>query len=70
MTDYFEQRVLRTNDEYRRALRRSAALRDQGRRPEDDAELAAIEGAIAEYVAKPGVPARRRGRPKDSGNGA
>ena len=61
--------VLKDADEYRRAVRRAAELREAGARAETNEELSAIEGAIARYVAKPGEPAGRRGRPKDSGEG-
>lgn len=61
--------VLKNADEYQRAMRRAAELREAGARAETNAELAAIEGAIARYAAKPGEPAGRPGRPKDSGEG-
>lgn len=60
-------RVLKNKDDYQRAVRRAAELRAAGAQAETNEELAAIEGAMARYVAKPGEPARRRGRPEDSG---
>lgn len=60
--------VVNTQQEYERAVRRVAELRKAGATAESDPELAALEGAIARYVAKPGEPARRKGRPKDSGD--
>lgn len=35
---------------------------------ETNAELAEIEGAIARYVAKPGRPDWRKGRPSEDGS--
>jgi hypothetical protein len=60
--------VLKTRDDYRNALDRANALRSQGAAAETNAELAAIEGAIARYVARPGKPASRKGRPAESGS--
>jgi hypothetical protein len=57
--------VLKTVSDYRAALRRVAVLRDEGERAETSTELADLEGAIARYVAKPGRPATRKGRPKE-----
>lgn len=59
--------VLRTRDDYDRAVQRVTELRADGAAAEDHQELAALEGAIARYVAKPGHPASRRGRHKDTG---
>jgi hypothetical protein len=56
--------ILRTRADYRRALARVNELRDQGAIAETNQELANLEGAIARYVAKPGRPAFRKGRPK------
>jgi hypothetical protein len=61
--------VVNTREEYQQAVRRAAELRESGASAETDEELAALEGAIARYVAKPGEPARRSGRPRESGNG-
>jgi hypothetical protein len=60
--------VIDTRSDYRRAMRRANALRNEGRLAETDAELAEIEGAIARYVARPGRPARRKGRPGEGGS--
>lgn len=60
--------VLRTRDDYDRAVQRVAELREAGKAAENHDELAALEGAIARYVATPGHPASRRGRPKDTGH--
>lgn len=60
--------VLNTVSDYQAALRRVAALRDEGERAETNPELADLEGAIARYVAKPGRPATRKGRPADGGS--
>lgn len=60
--------VLQTHEDYRNALDRANALQNEGATAETNAELAAIEGAIARYVAKPGKPARRKGRPSEGGS--
>jgi hypothetical protein len=57
----------KTRAEYRAALERAAALRSAGATAEDSDELAAIEGAIAQYVGVPGQPEVRKGRPDESG---
>ena len=61
--------VLKSKEAYERAMHRVAELRELGATAESDPELAALEGAIARYVAEPGHPARRKGRPKDRGEG-
>lgn len=61
--------VPRTRAEYREALHRAAALRAAGKTAEASEELAMIESAIAQYVAVPEQPARRKGRPNDDQNG-
>ena len=71
MKDEYEKRwILKSRDEYRRALRRVVVLRDRGATAETNDELAALEGAIARYVAKPGRPAWRKGRPENGGSDA
>jgi hypothetical protein len=60
--------VLQTREDYRNALDRANALRSAGANAETNAELATIEGAIARYVAKPGKPALRKGRPSEGGS--
>lgn len=60
--------VLRSRTDYRNALDRANALRSEGAMAETNAELAAIEGAIARYIAKPGKPASRKGRPAEGGS--
>ena len=52
-----------TPDAYRRALERMDRLRDAGATAETNDELAALEGAVARYTAKEGVPAREPGHP-------
>lgn len=66
MTD----RILKTEDEYREAVRRVADLRGDGEVAEENEELAELEGAIARYVGQPGKPARRKGHPKNGGEDA
>jgi hypothetical protein len=61
--------VLRSVADYRVAVRRATALRKAGATADTNEELAALEGAIALYVAKPGQPDWRKGRPKDRGGG-
>lgn len=61
-------RILETRDDYRYAIERIDALRGEGATAETNEELAALEGAVARYVAKPGQPDRRKGRP--GGNGS
>lgn len=65
MTDF---RVLKTRDDYRRAVERAEELRGQGATAATNPELAEIEGAIARYVAVPGQPATRKGRPGNDGS--
>jgi hypothetical protein len=60
--------VIDTRSDYRSAMRRANELRNEGRLAETDEELAEIEGAIARYVARPGRPARRKGRPGEGGS--
>jgi hypothetical protein len=57
----------KTRAEYRAALERAAVLRSAGATAENNGELAAIEGAIAQYVGVPGQPEVRKGRPNESG---
>jgi hypothetical protein len=59
----------KTRAEYREALRRVTQLRGAGATAETNDELAAIEGAIAQYVGVPGQPAQRKGRPKNGQDG-
>jgi hypothetical protein len=61
-------RILKSRDDYRRAIERIDELRGHGSTAEENAELAELEGAVARYVAKPGQPASRKGRP--GGNGS
>jgi hypothetical protein len=62
--------ILKSRDDYRCALRRVAALRNHGATAESNKELAALEGAIARYAAKPGRPEWRKGRPDNGGSDA
>lgn len=62
-----ERLVLKTREDYEKASRRAAELRNHGATAEADDELARLEGAIAAYVAEPGHPARRKGRPENGG---
>lgn len=59
--------VLRTRDEYEKAIRRVAELREHGANAQSHPELARLEGALAAYTAQPGKPAQRKGRPEDGG---
>ena len=70
MTTSPDKPILESKADYRKAVRRVAALRGAGETAETNGELAAIEGAIARYVAKPGKPARRKGRPEEGGSDA
>ena len=60
--------TLRTRDDYRRALARIDKLRASGATAGSNAELADLEAAIADYVAKPGHPDWRKGRPDEGGS--
>lgn len=57
-------KVIRTPSEYRAAMDRANALRDACLSPEDDRELAELDGAIARYTRIPGEPATSEGRPE------
>lgn len=62
--------ILKSQEDYRRALQRAVALRNEGATAETNKELAVLEGAIARYVARPGHPDWRKGRPDESGSDA
>lgn len=62
--------TLETREDYRWALQRASELRDLGALAETNAELAALEGAIARYVGQPGRPDVRKGRPREDGSDA
>jgi len=66
MTEANPDRTLRSVADYKEALDRANALRDSGATAESNAELAALDGAIAQYVGEPGKPARSAGRPVSS----
>lgn len=54
---------IRSNEEYRRALRRMHVLRARGREEEENRELAELESAVAAYGQQHGKPATTPGRP-------
>jgi hypothetical protein len=56
--------VLKTVSDYRAALRRVAALRDEGERAETNTELADLAGALGLHTPPRARPATRKGRPK------
>lgn len=51
------------NSEYRQALERLNALRDQAETPRSSRELAELEAAVEAYEARPDRPARPTGKP-------
>lgn len=55
--------TIKTNAEYRQALDRLDALRAEGGTPENDAEAAKLEAAIAHYETENGGPDESKGRP-------
>ncbi|MGD8808271.1 MAG: hypothetical protein PVG24_01635 [Gammaproteobacteria bacterium] len=62
--------ILETREDYRWALERVSELRGLGAMAETNPELAALEGAIARYVARPGHPDERKARPGEDGSDA
>jgi hypothetical protein len=54
---------INSSEEYRRALERCDELRDRGEKAHSNPELAALEGAIAEYDAPDDVPEVSKGKP-------
>lgn len=69
MGEWAKDTVLKSVADYEAALERVAELRNRGEKAEANAELAGLEGAIARYVAKPGRPATRKGRPDEGSSG-
>jgi hypothetical protein len=66
MTEGNPEATLQSVEQYRDALDRANALRDAGETAETNAELAALDGAIAQYAGEPGKPAVSAGRPASS----
>lgn len=59
---------LQSEAEYRRAMREFSELEGRPLSDEEQRRKAELEGAIAAYVAEPGRPAERKGRPpRDEG---
>lgn len=66
----FMKVILETHEDYRWAIERAGKLRGLGALADSNPELAALEGAIARYVGRPGLPDERKARPREDGSDA